>query len=171
MTPDHSSVLKYPRRRPFPEPVARSSRAEARQGTCASALYSPPAATRWRDGWLSVGEIGALNEGFLYLKGRAGRMVTVADQNVFPEEIEALLHTLPGVSRAAVLPVPDARRGHSLIAVLQGDPRQETAILTSLRQALGPLKSPRSLIWRDDWPVLASGKTDLLALGATIWPA
>lgn len=153
------------------EPVARSSRAEARQGTCASALDSPPAATRWRDGWLSVGEIGALNEGFLHLKGRAGRMVTVADQNVFPEEIEALLHSLPGVSRAAVLPVPDARRGHGLIAVLQGDPRQETAILTSLRQALGPLKSPRSLIWRDDWPVLASGKTDLLALRATIWPA
>lgn len=126
--------------------------------------------TRWRDGWLSVGEIGEMMEGFLILKGRAGRMVTVADQNVFPEEIEALLHSLPGITRAAVLPVPDAKRGHALIAVLQGDRRQETAILSTLRQSLGPLKSPKALIWREDWPMLPSGKTDLKALEAT-WPA
>jgi long-chain acyl-CoA synthetase len=118
-----------------------------------------------------VGEIGEMKDGFLYLRGRAGRMVTVADQNVFPEEIEALLHSLPGVSRAAVLPVPDTRRGHSLIAILQGDPAQETAILTALRRTLGPLKCPKLLIWRQDWPILASGKTDLKALEATRWPA
>jgi long-chain acyl-CoA synthetase len=127
--------------------------------------------TRWRTGWLSVGEIGELKDGFLYLKGRAGRMVTVADQNVFPEEIEALLHTLPGIARAAVLPVPDPKRGHGLIAILQGDPAQEAAILAALRQHLGTLKSPRSLIWREDWPVLPSGKTDLRALEAALWPA
>jgi long-chain acyl-CoA synthetase len=127
-------------------------------------------ATRWRDGWLSVGEIGHLKNGFLYLKGRAGRMVTVADQNVFPEEIETLLHTLPGVTRAAILPVPDARRGHALIAVLQGDPAREAALLAALRRVLGPLKSPRVLIWRTDWPTLASGKTDLKALEASLWP-
>ena len=156
---------------PSPEPVARSSRAEARQKACAPALDSLPASTRWRDGWLSVGEIGSLDNDFLYLKGRAGRMITVADQNVFPEEIEALLHTFPGISRAAVLPVPDPKRGHSLIAVLQGDPAQEAAILTALRAELGPLKAPKSVIWRQDWPMLASGKTDLKALEAAIWPA
>ena len=155
--------------RPSPEPVARPSRAEARQGDCAPALDSIHAATRWRDGWLSVGEIGALTDGYLTLRGRAGRMVTVADQNVFPEEIEALLHTLPGVSRAAVLAVPDPKRGHALIAILQGDPTAEAAILSALRQTLGPLKSPKTLIWREDWPVLASGKTDLRALEST-WP-
>jgi long-chain acyl-CoA synthetase len=133
--------------------------------------YAGNSATRWRDGWLSVGEIGSLDNGFLYLKGRAGRMITVADQNVFPEEIEALLHALPGVTRAAVLPVPDAKRGHSLIAVLQGDPAQEAAILAALRTELGPLKAPKSMIWRQDWPMLASGKTDLKALEAAIWPA
>jgi long-chain acyl-CoA synthetase len=127
-------------------------------------------ATRWRDGWLSVGEIGELKDGFLYLKGRAGRMVTVADQNVFPEEIEALLETLPGVTRAAVLPVPDPKRGHALIAILQGDPAEEARLLTRLRHDLGPLKSPKALIWRQDWPTLASGKTDLKALEATLWP-
>jgi long-chain acyl-CoA synthetase len=156
---------------PSPEPVARPSRATGETTACAPALDSTPAATRWCDGWLSVGEIGELIDGFLTLKGRAGRMVTVADQNVFPEEIEALLHTLPGVIRAAVLPVSDPKRGHSLIAILQGDPAMEPRILTTLRQTLGPLKSPKSLIWRDDWPMLASGKTDLKALEASLWPA
>ena len=151
------------------EPVARPSRAEARQKERAPALHSTPTATRWRDGWLSVGEIGELRDGHLYLKGRAGRMVTVADQNVFPEEIEALLHSLPGVTRAAVLPVPDAKRGHALVAVLQGDPEQEAAILITLRQQLGPLISPKSLIWRQDWPMLASGKTDFKALEEVLW--
>lgn len=130
----------------------------------------PAPGTRWRDGWLSVGEIGHLENGFLYLKGRAGRMVTVADQNVFPEEIEALLHALPGVTRAAVLPVPDARRGRALVAVLQGDPSREADILAALRRVLGPLKSPKVLIWRTDWPTLASGKTDLKVLEASLWP-
>ncbi len=46
----------------------------------------------------------------LFLSGRADRMVTVADQNVFPEEIEAFLLSLPGVTRAAVLPRPDPSR-------------------------------------------------------------
>lgn len=127
---------------------------------------------KWRDGWLSVGEIGRLEEGFLYLSGRAGRMVTVADQNVFPEEIEILMLSLPGVTKAAVLPVRDAMRGTVLVAMVQGDPSAEEAILACLRAELGALKAPRALFWQVDWPVLASGKTDLRALEARLaWPA
>jgi long-chain acyl-CoA synthetase len=126
----------------------------------------------WRDGWLSVGEVGSLDAGFLYLRGRAGRMVTVADQNVFPEEIELFLEALPGVTRAAVLPVPDPIRGHALVAILQGEAGQEAGILAALRQSLGPTRAPKTVIWREDWPVLASGKTDLKALEAILpWPA
>ena len=125
---------------------------------------SDPGSARWQDGWLSVGEIGRMQDGFLYLHGRKGRMVTVADQNVFPEEIEALMETLPGVDRAAVLAVPDAARGHVLHAVAMGDPGAEAAILAALRAALGPMKAPRGITWRRDWPMTASGKTDLAAL-------
>jgi len=125
----------------------------------------------WRDGWLSVGEVGRLQDGYLYLRGRAGRMVTVADQNVFPEEIETLLQSLPGVTRTAVLPVPDARRGVVLVAMLQGDNSAHDAILAILRAELGPLKAPKALIWLQDWPLLPSGKTDLRALEALAkWP-
>ena len=131
-----------------------------------------PGEARWDNGWLSVGEMGWLRDGQLYLAGRAGRMVTVADQNVFPEEVEALLQGLPGVARVAVLPRPDARRGQVLLAVCQGDPAQEAAILRAARQMLGPLKAPRGVIWRQDWPVLASGKSDLVRIDreAGPWP-
>lgn len=125
---------------------------------------SDPGSARWRDGWLTVGEMGRLEGGCLYLHGRKGRMVTVADQNVFPEEIEALMESLPGVERAAVLARPDAARGHVLHAVAMGDPAAEAAVMAALRAALGPMKAPRSISWRADWPVTASGKTDLSAL-------
>ncbi|MFO1203812.1 MAG: AMP-binding protein [Tabrizicola sp.] len=131
-----------------------------------------PSGARWERDWLSVGEIGWMDGDFLYLRGRAGRMVTVADQNVFPEEIEAFLVTLPGVTRAAVLPRPDERRGQVLVAVLQGNPASEEAVRSALFGRLGPLKAPKALIWRKDWPVLPSGKTDLTALEAAVsWPA
>ena len=126
---------------------------------------------RWRDGWLSVGEMGRLEDGFLFLHGRAGRMVTVADQNVFPEAIEALIEARPGIARAAVLPVPDERRGMVLVAMVQGDPGQEAELIAWLRAELGPLKAPKALIWHQDWPVLPSGKTDLRALAERLtWP-
>ena len=137
-----------------------------------AALPSPPPAGATAG--FRVGEIGRTGgRAICILKGRAGRMVTVADQNVFPEEIEALLETLPGITRAAVLPVPDAKRGGTcLSASCKGDRGAEAAILAALRAQLGPLKSPKALIWRDDWPMLASGKTDLKALEArAIWPA
>jgi long-chain acyl-CoA synthetase len=133
---------------------------------------SDPGNARWRDGWLSVGEVGRLEEGYLYLKGRAGRMVTIADQNVFPEKIEGFLATLPGVQQAAVLPVADAQRGAVLVAFLRGDPSMEAAIGIGLRARLGPLMAPKRLIWLEEWPTLPSGKTDLAALeGRAAWRA
>lgn len=121
------------------------------------------AQTRWRDGWLTIGEHGRMRQGRLYLAGRESRMVTIADQNVFPEEVEAFLLSLPGVARAAVLARADRRRGHVLEAVIMGEADGE-AVLAACRAGLGPLKAPRRVAVRGDWPMLPSGKTDLAAL-------
>lgn len=126
---------------------------------------------RWQDGWLSVGEMGRMVGGNLYLSGRAGRMVTVADQNVFPEQIEARMMALAGVRQVAVLPRRDSLRGVHLVAVCQGDSAQEGAILAVLRGEMGALKSPKALIWLEDWPCLPSGKTDLRILQAQVDPS
>jgi long-chain acyl-CoA synthetase len=118
----------------------------------------------WQDGWLSVGEIGRLENGALFLSGRKNRIVQIADQSVYPEEIEAFMTTCPGIDRIAVLAEPDPKRGAVLVAVAKGNASLATRILTDTRMRFGPLKSPRRIIWRDDWPILSSGKTDLAAL-------
>jgi long-chain acyl-CoA synthetase len=125
---------------------------------------SDPGSARWDGDWLSVGEMGAWDGPSLVLSGRAGRMVTVADQNVFPEEVEAFLMAQPGVAHAAVVARPDAMRGSSLVAVVMGNALFEPAILASCRSVLGPLKSPKVLIWRKDWPMTTSGKTDFAVI-------
>ena len=123
-----------------------------------------PGSADWRGGWLSVGEMGRITDGVLYLSGRKSRVVQIADQSVYPEQIEAFMATLPGIGRIAVLPEPDAKRGAILLAIAQGDPAQETAILAATRHQFGALKCPRRILWRSDWPLLQSGKTDLAAL-------
>lgn len=122
----------------------------------------------WQDDWLSVGEMGRMQEGFLYLSGRAGRMVTVADHNVFPEEIEAVIGAMEGVAQVAVLPRQDDFRGVHMVAVVQGDAAQEGAILAGARAVFGAMKAPKSVIWRGEWPLLPSGKTDLRMLQSEV---
>lgn len=125
--------------------------------------------TRWHDGFLTVGEFGQLDEtGNLYIAGRKDRMVTVADQNVFPEQIETILLGLPNIAQAAAIPIPDKKRGHILVAFLQGDSEAAPAdeILVLCRSKMGPLKSPKEVVFLDEWPVLNSGKSDIAALNA-----
>ncbi|MES2143696.1 MAG: AMP-binding protein, partial [Pseudomonadota bacterium] len=152
--------------RPYPGVVIdiRAGEVWVRSPYLFEGYASDPGSAR-RDGdWLSVGEMGHWDGGGLVLSGRAGRMFTVADQNVFPEEIEAFLMAQAGVAQAAVIARPDALRGHSILVAVAGDPAREGAILAACRAALGPLKSPKALIWKQDWPVTAAGKTDLAAI-------
>lgn len=116
------------------------------------------------EGRVAPGEAGRLEGGFLWLDGRIGRQVKVADQTVQPERIEEWLIAQAGVTQAAVIAVPDAQRGHVLEACLQGDPAEEARLLTGLRGVFGPLMAPRRLHWLAVWPALPSGKTDLATL-------
>ena len=124
---------------------------------------SDPGPARWQGDYLALGEKGEMRDGFLYLQGRLSRMVKVADQAVYPEEIEDFLQNLPGVTRAAVTAIPDAMRGARLVAHVMGEAGDE-ALLRALRAAFGPLKAPREIRRPAVWPMLPSGKTDLGAL-------
>ncbi|MEY3960399.1 MAG: hypothetical protein RIR14_1053, partial [Pseudomonadota bacterium] len=70
---------------------------------------------------------------------------------------------LPGVRRAAVLPRPDGLRGMHLVAIIAGE-AEAGLVLSAARAAFGPLKAPKAIHRIEDWPMLASGKTDLAAL-------
>lgn len=121
--------------------------------------------TKTQDGFVTIGEFGRLDEaGHLFLLGRKSRMVTVADQNVFPEEIENFVVSNFAPKHAVVLGQTDAVRGHRLTLIVQRAETSEDTILKACRDAFGPLKTPRRMLAIDQLPVLASGKPDLITL-------
>ncbi len=106
-----------------------------------------------------------MEAGYLYLSGRAGRMVTVADQNVFPEEIEAFIAGLPGVRAGGGGAARGCfARGGDGGDCCRGMQAVRARFWRPVGGSLGALKAPRAVIWRADWPVLASGKVDLRRL-------
>lgn len=129
-----------------------------------SGYASDPGSARWCGDWLELPEMARWDGPHLVLLGRADRMFTVAGQNLYPEAQENFAQDLPGVAHFAVLPRPDDARGQRPEAVVMGDPAREAEILAALRAEFGNLLAPRRLHWRQDWPLLPSGKTDLAAL-------
>jgi len=123
---------------------------------------------------LSVGDRGFLDtHGFLYLVGREKRMIVTSGKNVFPEEIERALETHPAIAAAAVLGLPDARRGERLLALvsLRRTARVRRAQLVAhLRRTLPLSKVPRAYAVVAPWPRTSSGKSDFAAL-ARAWAA
>lgn len=70
--------------------------------------YKDPDATRntfAREHWLNTGDIGTIDDdGFIYIKGRSKNLILGASgQNIYPEEIEALLNNLPFVQESLVI--------------------------------------------------------------------
>ena len=124
-------------------------------------------------GALSVGDRGFLDaRGFLHLTGRADRMVIASGRNVQPEEVERALERHPSVANAAVIGVPEQKRGVRLIAFIQpkGPVPGAAELVRYLRRALPPYKVPSRFAIVADWPRTRSGKTDFTAL-RRIWEA
>jgi long-chain acyl-CoA synthetase len=123
--------------------------------------------TRWDGPFLSIGEMGFIDDnGYLHLKGRTDRMVTVADKNVFPDEIEQLVNGIDGVSLCAVVPLPDAKRGNRLVCFVQATEPVPLAstIRARCRAELGQSSVPKEFIFLDHLPLLPAGKPDLVEL-------
>ncbi len=101
-------------------------------------------AAAWRDGAFTVGDVGHLDvDGYLYLTDRVSDMVIRDGVNVYPREIEDVLHRHPAVVDCAVLGVPDERRGEVLLAVVElRDPVAEDDLATHCRAHLADFKVP-----------------------------
>jgi len=81
--------------------------------------YNNPEATAetLKGGWLHTGDLGKKDEdGYFYILDRKKDMIICSGYNVYPREIEELLHTHPAVMEAAVIGIPDPKRGESPLA-------------------------------------------------------
>ena len=121
-----------------------------------------------RDGWLYTGDIGELDaDGYLYIRGRKKEMLLVSGYNVFPREIEEILHRHPGVREAAVVGRADAYRGELPVAFIVPDQNNgvdEQALQQYCTGALAPYKIPAEFYIVQQLPKTVVGKVDKVAL-------
>lgn len=124
-------------------------------------------------GLISLGDVGYLDQdGFLYLCDRAKDMVISGGVNIYPAEIEAELHKMPGVGDCAVFGIPDDEFGEALCAVVQPQPGAaltEVDVRTFLRERIAGYKVPRLVEFRTDLPREDSGKIFKRKLREPYW--
>lgn len=121
-----------------------------------------------RDGWLYTGDVGELDQdGYLFIRGRKKEMIIVSGYNVFPREVEEVLHADPKVREAAVVGRPDAYRGELPVAfvVARDGATLDPAELGSFcSDRLAKYKIPAEFRIVEALPKTAVGKIDKLTL-------
>ncbi len=115
-----------------------------------------------RDGWLLTGDIGHRNaDGYFFITDRKKDMLLVNGINVYPREIEEIIYQFPGVKEAAVIGVPDARRGEQPVAYVSaqdGAMLDAKAIQHFVREHLADYKVPKHVHVLAALPRNATGK-------------
>jgi acyl-CoA synthetase (AMP-forming)/AMP-acid ligase II len=114
------------------------------------------------DGFFSVGDIAYRDgEGYYFICDRRIDMIISGGVNIYPAEIEAVLHAHPAVMDAAVIGVPDDEFGESVKAVLQlraGHHASADDLIAFTGERLAGYKKPRSVDFIDELPRDAAGK-------------
>ncbi len=119
------------------------------------------------DGWLRTGDIAERDgEGFYRIKGRLKDMFISGGENVYPAEVEAVLHEHPRVTDAAVVGVADARWGEVGIAFVVADGAGEEELVEWCRARLAKFKVPTSVWFVSEVPRNSLGKIQKQALVA-----
>jgi long-chain acyl-CoA synthetase len=113
------------------------------------------------NGWLATGDIGVMDDrGFVRIVDRKKDMILVSGFNVYPNEIESVVVTHPGVLECAAIGVPDAKSGEAVkLFVVRKDPglTAETLIAHCRAQLTG-YKCPREVEFRAELPKSNVGK-------------
>jgi len=115
-----------------------------------------------RGDWLLTGDIGYRDaDGYYFITDRKKDMLLVNGINVYPREIEEVLYQFPGVKEAAVIGVPDPRKGEqpvAFIAAAEGITLDEKAVLQFVRQNLADYKVPKQVVIMPALPRNPTGK-------------
>jgi fatty-acyl-CoA synthase len=102
-------------------------------------------------------------DGTLLLLGRGSVCINTAGEKVYPEEVEEVLKTYPGVVDALVVGVPDEKWGQMVTAVVQPDAGanlEETQVQAHVRQHLAGYKTPKRVLVTDNLNRASNGKAD-----------
>ena len=129
-------------------------------------------AAAFADGWLLTGDLAERDaEGYYRIAGRLKDLVISGGENVYPAEIEDVLHSHPAVAEAAVVGVPDERWGEvclAYVALRTNSEATEEALLEWCRARLARFKVPKEIRFVDELPRSAMNKVlkDVLRAGS-----
>ncbi|WAJ39211.1 long-chain-fatty-acid--CoA ligase FadD1 [Pseudomonas sp. GOM7] len=114
------------------------------------------------DGWLKTGDIGLIQEdGYMRIVDRKKDMILVSGFNVYPNELEDVLATLPGVLQCAAIGVPDEKSGEAIkvfVVVKPGESLTKEQVMEHMRANLTGYKVPKAVEFRDVLPTTNVGK-------------
>jgi long-chain acyl-CoA synthetase len=114
-----------------------------------------------KDGFFRTGDIGVMDaNGQVKIVDRKKDMIDVSGFKVYPNEVEGVVASHPGVLECAVVGVPDARTGEAVkLYVVKRDPNlTEADLMQHCTGQLTSYKLPRSIEFRKDLPKTNVGK-------------
>jgi long-chain acyl-CoA synthetase len=115
-----------------------------------------------RDGFITSGDVGYIDQdGYVFICDRKRDMVISGGVNIYPAEIEAALHAVPGVHDCAVFGIPDDEFGEALMAVVEPQPGvtlEVSDIRARLKNSLAGYKVPKHVEIHRALPREDSGK-------------
>ncbi|KAA8705376.1 MULTISPECIES: long-chain-fatty-acid--CoA ligase FadD1 [Pseudomonas syringae group] len=114
------------------------------------------------DGWLKTGDIAIIQpDGYIRIVDRKKDMILISGFNVYPNELEDVLATLPGVLQCAAIGIPDEKSGESIkvfVVARPGVTLTKEKVMEHMRANLTGYKVPRSVEFRDVLPTTNVGK-------------
>ncbi len=132
---------------------------------CAGYWRNPEAtAQAIRDGWLHTGDLARYDEeGYYYIVGRLKDMIISGGENVYPAEVESVMHAHPAVAEAALIGVPHPKWGEvgrAVVVLRPGAHLTEEALIAFCRERLAGFKVPKSVVFVDALPKTGANKVD-----------
>ncbi|WP_440063774.1 long-chain-fatty-acid--CoA ligase FadD1 [Pseudomonas syringae] len=114
------------------------------------------------EGWLKTGDIAIIQpDGYIRIVDRKKDMILISGFNVYPNELEDVLATLPGVLQCAAIGVPDEKSGETIKVFVVAKPGVtliKDKVMEHMRANLTGYKVPRSVEFRDVLPTTNVGK-------------
>ena len=114
------------------------------------------------DGFFITGDLGKIDaDGYVHIVGRNKDLIISGGYNIYPKEIELVLDEQPGVLESAVIGVPHADFGETVLGLVvpkKGETPDLDAVMQAVTSALARFKHPRKLILVDELPRNTMGK-------------
>lgn len=121
--------------------------------------------------WLHSGDLGVMNpEGYIHITGRKKDMIIRGGENIYPREIEEVLHHHEAISQAQVFGLPDEKLGEEVAVWIMlkagqaGSCNLQEDIIVWLRERIAHFKVPRHVRFVESFPMTVTGKIQKFAM-------